>query len=437
MLIPLLLLALLGYAHGQSCTLQDNTDYDNGYLVMLYGVTSAQDCCNACASFAECEYFSWVKDPNAGEWYQRCFIKPSGTGKKVNNATIAGPVNRPDPPEPSCALVEDNYDYNNGWLSLIENVPDADTCCYSCSNYPGCKYWSYMKLPSQGAWYQRCFFKATNSNRTANTGVTAGAATPLPLPAPRSGKRGVAWFNTQACSDLKLMKGVSWLYNWSPTPNSPIQPCLEQLGMEFIPMQWGGGGITPDLNFTIYAHSKHLLAFNEPNFFAQSNLTPQQAAALWPTIESVARSRGMLISSPAASACGPLPSDCYAGSWSPVPWFDQFFAACTNCQVDFLATHIYTCNITELTEYLASLKKYNKPIWLTEFACPAAGQPIDVEINFMKQALALLDNDPTIERYAWFGTRLDPTDGWLGPQVDLLAQTSCALTDLGTLYNTV
>ncbi len=46
---------------GQQCTLQDNTDYDNGFLVQLYGVGSAQDCCTACGTFAECTYFSWVK----------------------------------------------------------------------------------------------------------------------------------------------------------------------------------------------------------------------------------------------------------------------------------------------------------------------------------------------------------------------------------------
>jgi len=55
----------------------------------------------------------------------------------------------------------------------------------------------------------------------------------------------------------------------------------------------------------------------------------------------------------------------------------------------------------------------------------------------MKAALAFLDGDPKVERYSWFGTRLDPTDGWLGPQVDLLDDSSCALTDLGKLYNQV
>ncbi len=41
---------------------------------------------------------------------------------KTNQATVAGPVNRPPPPAPQCSLIEDNVDYNNGWLSLLENV---------------------------------------------------------------------------------------------------------------------------------------------------------------------------------------------------------------------------------------------------------------------------------------------------------------------------
>lgn len=80
-------------------------------------------------------------DPNAGEWYQRCFIKTSGTNMKASTANVAGPVNRsPPPPNPTCQQIEDNIDYNNGnfilylmiciaiitciagWLSLLEGV---------------------------------------------------------------------------------------------------------------------------------------------------------------------------------------------------------------------------------------------------------------------------------------------------------------------------
>jgi hypothetical protein len=319
-------------------------------------------------------------------------------------------------------------------MSLVENVPSAEVCCDECGHYPGCKAWSWIKNPAAGAWYQRCFFKESTENKTANTGTVAGTPITVAPAPPRSGKRGLAWFNSKCCSDLKLMKSVSWFYNWAPTPDEELVNCFESLGIEYIPMQWGGGGIDT-LNQTIFSASKHLFAFNEPNFHAQSNVLPAQAAQLWPQLEAIANERGMLLGSPSAAACGPLPTDCYAGSWDPTPWFTDFFGNCTNCKVDFLTSHIYTCDINQFTTFLTNLKKFNKPIWLTEFACPAAGQPIDVEINFMKAALQFLDNEPSIQRYSWFGTRLDPKDGWLGPQVDLLDDSKCALTQLGELYN--
>jgi len=438
MLLPIsLIFAFFVIVNGQMCTIEDNTDYDNGYLVMLYGIKSAGDCCTACSTFEECVYFSYIKDPNAGEYYQRCFIKTSGTNKKTNNAVAAGPISRPPPPPPpGTCTIEQNVDYNNGWLSLLEHVPSEEQCCQACSSYPGCNFWTWIKDPKAGAWYQRCFFKSSDNAKVTNNGTNAGTISKPPAPpTPRTGKRGLAWFNSKACSDLKLMKGVSWIYNWGTSPDEEIMPCLEKLGIEYIPMQWGGGGIA-DLPQTIYAHSGHLLAFNEPNFHAQSNVAPDAAAKLWPQLEAVANKFNLKLSSPAASACGPnAATDCWGGTWSPVPWFDAFFGNCTGCKVDFIATHIYTCDINELTTYLNALKKYNKPVWLTEFACPAAGKPDSFEMDFMKQALALLDSLPFIERYAWFGTRLDLKDGWLGPQVDLLSDSACALTDLGKYYN--
>jgi len=418
----------------QTCTIQDNTDYNApGYLVMLYNVSSGDACCQACAGFAECTYWSYEKLASSGEWYKRCFIKNSGGDKVANNAIQAGNA-RPQPSPPTCGAIETGTDYDNGWLSLIEDVPDAATCCDACSYYTGCKYWSWTNNATAGAWNHRCYLKPTNSGKKSASGQTSGSSATRTKAAKRTGKRGLAWFNSRACSDLKLMTGVSWIYNWAPLPDVLMLPCLYELGINFLPMQWGGGGLQ-DLELEIYADSPYLLTFNEPNFKSQSNVSPKDAIAAWPQITAIAKKRNMKIGSPAAAACGPNPAvECYGGTWSPIPWFDDFFKGCANCQVDFLTTHIYTCNMTELTAFLEGLKKYNLPIWLTEFACPASGKPADFEMTFMKQALSYLDAQPWIEKYAWFGTRLDPTDGWLGPQVDLLAYDKCALTDLGKFY---
>jgi len=235
-------------------------------------------------------------------------------------------------------------------------------------------------------------------------------------------------------SKLSLIIVVS--LSRAPLPDPYSAKCLLDLGVEFIPMSWNAAVIN-DLNFTIWGAGKHIFGFNEPNFHSQANMNPTQAAQVWPQLTAIAAERGMKIGSPSASACGPNPqTDCYGASWWPTSWFDDFFKACTNCQIDFITTHIYTCNVTQFTDYLDTIiKNYKKPVWLTEFACPAAGQPISVEVNFMKAALAYLDNNPMIERYSWFGTRIAPTDDWLGPQVNVYSQGLSALSDVGKVYN--
>lgn len=54
-----------------------------------------------------------------------------------------------------------------------------------------------------------------------------------------------------------------------------------------------------------------------------------------------------------------------------------------------------------MRRYVRGLKRYKKPIWLTEFACPAGSQynssVADVQ-NFMRQAVRLLDKSDAVER---------------------------------------
>ncbi len=71
----------------------------------------------------------------------------------------------------------------------------------------------------------------------------------------------------------------------------------------------------------------------------QSNLTPEAAAQLWPRLEEAAEKLGTRLGSPSAAVCG---ANCIERN--PFDWWDQFFGNCSDCRVDFIATHFYTCS---------------------------------------------------------------------------------------------
>ncbi|WP_394842112.1 glycoside hydrolase family protein [Pendulispora brunnea] len=233
-------------------------------------------------------------------------------------------------------------------------------------------------------------------------------------------KRGVA-YGFRALADLDAVSsGVGWTYNWSPKPDSSKE------GVEFVPMVWGGSFDVDQLAKEVPAGSKYLLAFNEPNFHAQSNLTPQQAAALWPKLEAFAASRGMRLVSPAVNYCG---GGC--NETDPFKWLDAFFAACKNCRVDYVAFHWYACSKEALTWVLGQYEtKYQRPVWLTEFSCLDSKDISEaVELQYMRDAVAVLEADPKVFRYAWFTGRFDSQHA-----VDLLRPKAGELSPLGKQY---
>jgi len=280
----------------------------------------------------------------------------------------------------------------------------------------------------------------TGGGGTANTGgvpttggtagsVATGGAAGMPA-TDCSMKRGVAYgFDvTSAAQDMNALKaGVSWFYGWSNGPSGNAKGVYATEGMEFVPMVWGGGFNVDNVVKQIPADAKYLLGFNEPNFGAskgQSNLTPQQAAALWPQIEAIATQKNLKIVSPALNYCS---GDC--NQTDPFVWLDQFFAACPNCKVDYLGAHWYACTVNALQDYVTKLKKYNRPIWLTEFACADGGPYTPDQVKtYALQATNYLEHEPTIFRYSWFSGRTDGIQN-----VNLLAGSG-QLTDLGTAY---
>jgi hypothetical protein len=270
----------------------------------------------------------------------------------------------------------------------------------------------------------------SGSDAMADTGSDAGGASHC--------KRGLA-YGSDSIADLTALanggKGISWWYNWALAPDPGVGSAYTGIGVDFVPMQWGGSfTVSGDLSQTP-STATWLLGFNEPEDANQANLTPQQAAALWPQLEQIANSHNppMKLVSPAVNYCGGT-----CNETSPFTWLDQFFAACTNCQVDAIAVHWYSCSASDLQGYIQgtstspAMTKYNKPIWLTEFAMLGSGcaTTAAAEATYLSAALPYLESEPAVARYAWFTGRSTSS-----PWINLLG-SSGQLTALGQEYVT-
>jgi hypothetical protein len=241
-------------------------------------------------------------------------------------------------------------------------------------------------------------------------------------------KRGVAFGRNTSAGLTALSSKVTWWYNWSPAPETAVRSVYSGLGLEFAPMIWdetrySGASSIP-------SGAKTLLGFNEPNFFAQANLSAAQAAAEWPKLEQIARDRGLKLASPAVNFCGPATS-CH--DTDPFNYLTAFFAACPSCQVDYIAAHWYACDLPALQWYIGQFKtKFpTKKIWLTEFACgDGADRSLAKQEQYMQAAIPYLEGEPQVAKYAWFA------DGNAIPNV-ALTDAAGGLTELGRIYTSL
>ena len=228
-----------------------------------------------------------------------------------------------------------------------------------------------------------------------------------------------------------LSAGVGWWYNWDFRPDQDLRAgAYRDAGTEYVPMIWGAKSDRNAAKTAIVDDARVLLGFNEPNFGAQANLSAKAAAELWPELEAIADAKNLRLVSPAVNFCG---GDCR--DTDPFHYLDAFFAACSGCRVDAVAMHIYVgCSPSgdNKAEWLINhvetyKKRFSQPLWLTEFACNDAKTDAEQQA-FLEDAVAYLEAEPRIERYAWFSGRATNV-----PHVDLLG-SSGELTALGQAY---
>ncbi len=296
-----------------------------------------------------------------------------------------------------------------------------------------------MKLQISGLVVLAAFWTSPGHARGGtDPDATAAAPAAVATAAAKSAKRGIA-YDLASPADLQAVSsGVSWWYNWGATPNAGVPSSyLTQYQMDYYPMLWNGSFKATTVVAFLLAHPTihYLLVLNEPNVGGQSYLTPQQAAQLWPQYEAIASQAGVKIVGPQIT-WGTMPN--YS---DPVAWLDAFYAAYEAANggrqpsIDYLGFHWYDYG---LASQLSRLDKYNKPIWVTEFA-NWHSQNDGAQITTLAQQeaqmtamVATCEQRSDVFRYAWFTGRVSPD-----PHYSSLLGASGQLTKLGQLYLTL
>ncbi|CAG2200720.1 unnamed protein product [Mytilus edulis] len=240
-----------------------------------------------------------------------------------------------------------------------------------------------------------------------------------------STKKGVAinGGHSYHCGDEDALTNIHWWYDWHESPwQHSTKHCSSSVKSGYVPMVWAWRH-NIDEPVHLQHNTHYVLGFNEPNFRQQANMSPQDAATHWKSLESIAHGRKLV--SPAVAPGGYL---------DPVVWLEQFFSHCHGCQVDYIATHAYWCNADITMNFLKKLwDRFHKPIWLTEFACPQKNSVND-QLNYMKAILPRLESASYVYRYSWFVSRTHG-DGWVFPAASLLDENGPHLSTLGHYYN--
>ncbi|CAN0326800.1 unnamed protein product, partial [Ectocarpus sp. 4 AP-2014] len=212
---------------------------------------------------------------------------------------------------------------------------------------------------------------------------------------------------------------VRWGYNWGSDPPATI----DDAHFEFVPMIWRANAanvqashIDKILAYQDQYNVEYVLGFNEPELPTQSNMTVQQALDTWDVMTDGFAGSGIKLVSPSVSGAGARALD----DWL-YPFMDEVELRNADAdpendlQVDAIAYHYYTVGFnanTEANKILTAIDniwdKYQKPIWLTEFAgvnfngVADVAQKVQFNADLLEILIPAFEERPYLERYAWW-----------------------------------
>ena len=263
----------------------------------------------------------------------------------------------------------------------------------------------------------------------------------LALGQKKSEKRGVSQNGFSYSEEVKALEpGVSWYYNWATSLNNTELPFFTaETEIAFYPMCWNGNFDESVLMnyFELHPNVKYLLGFNEPNFKAQANMTPAEAASIWPQLEKIAEKYDLELVAPALNYSPDAPYT------NPVDWYDEFFEIYPDAKVDYLALHCYMITSDAMMSFINNISdRYGKKIWLTEF-CAWDNLSKDPEIarqtqkDEMLRKVEAMELSEKVAKYSWFkarGADSYPYYSLMRYKNDSQGILPGTLTELGKIY---
>lgn len=274
---------------------------------------------------------------------------------------------------------------------------------------------------------------------------------------PLKGKRGICYNALNDAELASLTAGeVSWGYNWAGHEEHPL---IGGGSFAFMPMVWGAG-VGPDFAdfedmfskaesyLSSHPEAEFLLGFNEPMMkagFGGCDLTPHDAAVLWPRLEELAAKYDVALVSPALTwGFEPLSGDGKIYG-APEEWMEAWAAEFKSLygrepRFDYVALHSYMDYPSAVMWFCDHYADYfKKPVLLTEFCAWDSDQnqtphkSAEGQLSSMTQKVEALEADEKVAGYAWFMSHAE-VDKIPFNSIFLEKGGNGAMTKLGTVY---